>query len=260
MTTVSYRSFTGTAAENYERHFVPKIATPVSVALLETAALQPGERVLDVGCGTGVIARLAAEAVGSSGTVTGLDLTPDMIEIARAVVAVDHRMARRRRHVTAVRRRGLRRRALPDGPDVHAGPSHRGRRDAARDRHRWARRRQHPGRHPTAVRAHGAGDRRPHQCRPRRLRPRGVLHARPRRRRIAAARRRSRRRDRRDVDRDAATSVRRPSSCGSTSTSPRWRRSSPRPPQGRRKRWNATWSSRGSRSSGTSRCRSTCRW
>jgi ubiquinone/menaquinone biosynthesis C-methylase UbiE len=85
MTTVSYRSFTGTAAENYERHFVPKIATPVSVALLETAALQPGERVLDVGCGTGVIARLAAEAVGSSGSVTGLDLTPDMIEIARAV-------------------------------------------------------------------------------------------------------------------------------------------------------------------------------
>ena len=53
MTTVSYRSFTGTAAENYERHFVPKIATPVSVALLETAALQPGERVLDVACGTG---------------------------------------------------------------------------------------------------------------------------------------------------------------------------------------------------------------
>lgn len=85
MTTVSYRSFTGTAAENYERHFVPKIAAPVSVALLETAALQPGERVLDVGCGTGVIARLAAAAVGSSGTVTGLDLTPDMIEIARAV-------------------------------------------------------------------------------------------------------------------------------------------------------------------------------
>ena len=85
MTTVSYRSFTGTAAENYERYFVPKIATPVSVALLEAAALRPGERVLDVACGTGLIARRAAERVGPSGTVTGLDLSPDMIEVARAV-------------------------------------------------------------------------------------------------------------------------------------------------------------------------------
>jgi ubiquinone/menaquinone biosynthesis C-methylase UbiE len=85
MTTVSYRSFTGTAAENYERFFVPKIATPVSVALLEAATLQPGERVLDVACGTGLIARLAAEGVGPSGSVTGLDLSPDMINCARAV-------------------------------------------------------------------------------------------------------------------------------------------------------------------------------
>lgn len=85
MTTVSYRSFTGTAAENYERYFVPKIATPVSVALLEAADLQPGERVLDVACGTGLIARLAAERIGANGTVTGLDLSPDMIEVARAV-------------------------------------------------------------------------------------------------------------------------------------------------------------------------------
>lgn len=85
MTTVSYRSFTGTAADNYERHFVPKIATPVSAALLGAAALQSGERVLDVACGTGLIARLAADRVGPSGTVTGLDLSPDMIGAARAV-------------------------------------------------------------------------------------------------------------------------------------------------------------------------------
>lgn len=87
MSTVSYRDFTGTAAENYQRHFVPAIATPVSAGLLETARLQPGERVLDVACGTGVIARLAAEAVGPAGSVTGIDLAPDMIDVARTTPA-----------------------------------------------------------------------------------------------------------------------------------------------------------------------------
>lgn len=87
MSTVSYRDFTGTTAENYQRYFVPAIATPVSAGLLETARLQPGEHVLDVACGTGVIARLAAEAVGPTGSVTGIDLAPDMIDVARATPA-----------------------------------------------------------------------------------------------------------------------------------------------------------------------------
>jgi ubiquinone/menaquinone biosynthesis C-methylase UbiE len=80
---VSYRNFTGTAAENYERYFVPAIATPVSASLLRAADLQPGERVADVACGTGVIARLAATQVGATGAVTAVDLSPDMIEVAR---------------------------------------------------------------------------------------------------------------------------------------------------------------------------------
>ena len=85
MSSVSYRHFTGRSAENYQRDFVPLIATPVSKDLLLAAALQPGERVLDVACGTGHIARAAAERVGSTGTVTGVDIAPDMIEVAQSV-------------------------------------------------------------------------------------------------------------------------------------------------------------------------------
>ena len=85
MPSVSYRHFTGRSAENYQRYFVPLIATPVSKDLLLAAALLPGERVLDVACGTGHVTRAAAERVGSTGTVTGVDIAPDMIEVARSV-------------------------------------------------------------------------------------------------------------------------------------------------------------------------------
>jgi SAM-dependent methyltransferase len=85
MTNVSYRQFTGSAAENYERFFVPAIATPVSAIMLERAALQPGEHVLDVACGTGVLARRASELVGPTGSVAGIDVAPDMIGVAKAV-------------------------------------------------------------------------------------------------------------------------------------------------------------------------------
>lgn len=87
MTRVSFRELTGTAAENYQRYFVPAIATPVSAGVFAAADLQPGDRVLDVACGTGIIARLAAERVGPTGSVTAIDLASQMIDVARATPA-----------------------------------------------------------------------------------------------------------------------------------------------------------------------------
>jgi ubiquinone/menaquinone biosynthesis C-methylase UbiE len=80
-----YAKYAANAAQNYEDHFVPAIGTPFARRLLATAKLTPGERVLDVACGTGLAARLAAEAVGPEGTVAGLDPTPGMLELARSV-------------------------------------------------------------------------------------------------------------------------------------------------------------------------------
>jgi ubiquinone/menaquinone biosynthesis C-methylase UbiE len=72
-------------AENYERYFVPAIAAPLAEDLLQTAALRPGERVIDVACGTGVVTRGAAARVGGDGSVAGVDVNPAMLHVARAV-------------------------------------------------------------------------------------------------------------------------------------------------------------------------------
>lgn len=74
----------GNPAENYQRYFVPSIGAPVAADLIGSADLQPGQRVLDVACGTGVVTRLAAERVGAAGAVAGLDAHPGMLAVARA--------------------------------------------------------------------------------------------------------------------------------------------------------------------------------
>jgi ubiquinone/menaquinone biosynthesis C-methylase UbiE len=51
-------------------------------ALMHAAGVQPGQHVLDVGCGTGYFARLLAETVGSNGLVIGVDASPEMIRYA----------------------------------------------------------------------------------------------------------------------------------------------------------------------------------
>jgi len=74
--------FVGNVPENYERRLVPSIFAPWAAEFVELAALRPGERVLDVACGTGVVARIAAQRVGPGGRVVGVDLNPGMIDVA----------------------------------------------------------------------------------------------------------------------------------------------------------------------------------
>ena len=77
-------SYHGNIAENYQRFFVPAIGAPLARDLIAYADLQQGERVLDIACGTGVVARQAAERVGTGGSVTGLDINPGMLAVARS--------------------------------------------------------------------------------------------------------------------------------------------------------------------------------
>ncbi|MDZ7413054.1 MAG: methyltransferase domain-containing protein [candidate division KSB1 bacterium] len=63
----------------------PRCVRVLAPLIVDLAAPQPGERALDVACGTGVVARLAAQRVGGTGQVVGLDLNPGMLAVAATV-------------------------------------------------------------------------------------------------------------------------------------------------------------------------------
>jgi ubiquinone/menaquinone biosynthesis C-methylase UbiE len=74
----------GNAAELYQRYLVPAITSLWAADLIERAAPRARERVLDVACGTGIVARLAASRMGE-GRVVGLDINPAMLAVARSL-------------------------------------------------------------------------------------------------------------------------------------------------------------------------------
>jgi SAM-dependent methyltransferase len=78
-----------TPPEIYERALVPAVFEPLSRTVVPLAAPAEGERVLDLACGTGVIARAVAPLVGSSGSVVGVELRPPMLAVARSLPAPD---------------------------------------------------------------------------------------------------------------------------------------------------------------------------
>ncbi len=69
----------GSAAESYELYLVPTIFGPWAENLLDLVEPKLGERVLNVACGTGMLARLVAQRIGKSGRVVGLDLNQGML-------------------------------------------------------------------------------------------------------------------------------------------------------------------------------------
>ncbi|MBA3874602.1 MAG: class I SAM-dependent methyltransferase [Anaerolineae bacterium] len=69
----------------YEQYMVPGIMIPGVELMLQVAKPQSGERVLDIACGTGIVARTVAPLVGTHGTVTALDINPAMLAVARGL-------------------------------------------------------------------------------------------------------------------------------------------------------------------------------
>jgi ubiquinone/menaquinone biosynthesis C-methylase UbiE len=72
-------------AEVYEARFVPAFFAQWAPHLLDAVRVTAGQRILDVACGTGIVARGAADRVGATGAVVGVDLSAAMLAVARRI-------------------------------------------------------------------------------------------------------------------------------------------------------------------------------
>ncbi|HKQ75078.1 MAG TPA: methyltransferase domain-containing protein [Blastocatellia bacterium] len=70
-------------AEVYDEFFVPALFQQWGSVVADAAGIGPGQRVLDVACGTGALACAAADRAGIDGVVVGLDPSEDMLSVAR---------------------------------------------------------------------------------------------------------------------------------------------------------------------------------
>jgi len=75
------------AAEIYDSFFVPSLFAEWAPRLADAVGMKPGERALDIACGTGVVARELAARAGKEGRVTGLDINPGMLAMAKRIAA-----------------------------------------------------------------------------------------------------------------------------------------------------------------------------
>lgn len=73
--------------EMYERALVGPLFQPWAESLLDLTRVAAGDRVLDVACGTGIVARLAKQRVGDGGRVVGIDISAPMLAVAAKIAA-----------------------------------------------------------------------------------------------------------------------------------------------------------------------------
>jgi ubiquinone/menaquinone biosynthesis C-methylase UbiE len=85
MTLPAYAMNRASFPEAYERWLVGPLFRPWAELLVARLELAPGDSVLDVACGTGIVARVAKERLGEHARVVGVDLSPPMLAVARAV-------------------------------------------------------------------------------------------------------------------------------------------------------------------------------
>lgn len=71
------------AANAYESLMVPALFGQWAAVVVDAARIGPGQRMLDVACGTGILAREAAARTGPTGFVAGVDPDPGMLEVAK---------------------------------------------------------------------------------------------------------------------------------------------------------------------------------
>jgi ubiquinone/menaquinone biosynthesis C-methylase UbiE len=71
------------ASRSYQEYMVPAMFLPLAERMIELAEVVEGDRALDVACGTGSLTRMLAATVGTDGRVAAVDLSAEMVAVAR---------------------------------------------------------------------------------------------------------------------------------------------------------------------------------
>jgi SAM-dependent methyltransferase len=90
MASMDWNKQGGAGPAAYQDFLVPGMFTPFAERLVAGVGVTAGARVLDIACGTGIVTRIAAQAAGPGGAVTGVDLGEPMLEVARAQQSPDN--------------------------------------------------------------------------------------------------------------------------------------------------------------------------